>query len=877
MSEPRVDEFVEFLELLTDEAPPEYEPWLFRVEAGSKAPDISFGSWKKERARLSKADAVKWMEAGNNVGIAGRPDGPLINVDIDDEDETSADDLKPTLIARSRSRTGVHAWYFEAPGADVPNISTDDAGEVRANWQYVVAPGSYVETAADNVPDDERDDAGYYTVERDDPVTSLRPDELPDVFLDENAPDPEQQEVTTPDAEPTTTDGNRSAVFEIEAPDVVRKEGGNTNVGDRWTSLFHGSDTGKNMSLSDEGLLHCWRHEVAHNGLQALAVLSDYHGRCKDIGSAHKHSDAGQSCFRKEDGAHIWHAWKYAKKNGYIPEDDPVPYSALKHLCRARDLCAISELPSAPDETIPAAAYDAALSTIENHDELNPGRKKTDAISGGGKNDAEGAETDGGATAAADGASDGAESDVDDDDSDNPEGWERVYGMYASADDADERLPARFEATELLDTVDYWRCVYETDRLWRYDPQAGLYRDNGESQAREALVDGLREQFKAHEHSEICEQLRGRHTVREQQMGGPDGAVLTENCVLEIDRDGIDTRDATPDDEFLGRVETEYDPSADCPRFKSFLKESLETGSDRKKVQEFAGYCLMHWGLPHHKSLFLVGPTASGKSTFLDTIRSMLGSDAVASLTPQQMVGERFGGAELYGAWANIRNDIPASTIEDVGQFKEIVGGDPIKAEQKYEDPFMFEPTAKHAFSANQLPDAEVDDEAFFRRILLVPFPDTVPRGERDPQLDEKLEAELPGVLNWALDGLQRLLKQGRFTADRTPAETQRTWERWGNSVDRFRETCLEEAEGNALPKGDLYSAYVAFCADEGIPKDTQNKMTRAIKQEGFEDGREYVDGERQRVLYGLDWSGRGEEYRPDGGSGSTPTGLGDH
>jgi P4 family phage/plasmid primase-like protien len=556
--------------------------------------------------------------------------------------------------------------------------------------------------------------------------------------------------------------------------------------------------------------------------------------------------------------------------------DDHWLYRKGNHRLDALQLVALEErIISRPDDYPSGDAFVDAVEALRARGASVPELKNYDLSGGGAERPS--AATDGGDTATAGGGESGVESDVDDDDSDNPEGWERVYGMYASADDADERLPARFEATELLDTTDHWRCVYETDRLWRYDPQAGLYRDNGESQAREALVDGLREQFKAHEHSEICEQLRGRHTVREQQMGGPDGAVLTENCVLEIDRDGLNTRDATPDDEFLGRVETEYDPSADCPRFKSFLKESLETGSDRKKVQEFAGYCLMHWGLPHHKSLFLVGPTASGKSTFLDTIRSMLGSDAVASLTPQQMVGERFGGAELYGAWANIRNDIPASTIEDVGQFKEIVGGDPIKAEQKYEDPFMFEPTAKHAFSANQLPDAEVDDEAFFRRILLVPFPDTVPRGERDPRLDEKLEAELPGVLNWALDGLQRLLKQSRFTADRTPAETQRTWERWGNSVDRFRETCLEEAEGNALPKSDLYSAYVAFCADEGIPKDTQNKMTRAIKQEGFEDGREYVDGDRQRVLYGLDWSGRGEEYRPDGGGGSTPTGLGDH
>jgi putative DNA primase/helicase len=246
----------------------------------------------------------------------------------------------------------------------------------------------------------------------------------------------------------------------------------------------------------------------------------------------------------------------------------------------------------------------------------------------------------------------------------------------------------------------------------------------------------------------------------------------------------------------------------------------------------------------------------------------MLGQHSVASLTPQQMTSERFGGAELYGKWANIRNDIPASVIEDTGQFKEITAGDPIKAEEKYQDPFMFEPTAKHMFSANQLPDADTDDEAFFRRILLIAFPTTVPRGERDPKLDDKLQGELPGILNWCLDGLQRLMKQGRFTMDRTPGQTQDTWEKWGNSVDRFEKLCLEEEPGEDVPKSDVYSAYVAFCEDEGIPTETQHMLTRELKLEGYEDGKNYLDGSQQRVFMDMGFTGRGQEYLEDGDDG---------
>jgi putative DNA primase/helicase len=511
----------------------------------------------------------------------------------------------------------------------------------------------------------------------------------------------------------------------------------------------------------------------------------------------------------------------------------------------------------------------ASIPELQTFDLSGGDKERPSTAADGGTETASGTADSGAETSEPDGSGEDGESDGDP--------WERVYAMYADADDADARLPARFEATELLDDRGHWRNVIESEVLWRYDSDAGLYRDDGEHAVRQALVDGVREQFKTHEMREIIAQLRGRHTVTKDRMGGPDGAVLTENCVIEIDRDGFETRDPKPHDEFVGRVETPFDPDADCPRWKAFVDEVLAEGSDRKKVQEFAGYMLHHWSIPYAKALFLVGPTASGKSTLLDTLGAMLGGDAVANLTPQQMAGERFGGAELRGAWANIRNDIPASTINNVGQLKEIIGGDPIKAEKKHQDPFMFEPNAKHAFSANQLPDAEVSDEAFFRRILLVPVPDTVPRGERDDRLDQKLEDELPGILNWALDGLDRLLKQGRFSADRTPGETQRTWERWGHSVDRFREDCLEESTGGAIPKADLFAAYIAFCEDEGIPKDTQHKMTRELKRSGLEDGREYVDGSRERCMLGVDWTGRGEQFAPDGDGGNQPSGLHDH
>lgn len=479
----------------------------------------------------------------------------------------------------------------------------------------------------------------------------------------------------------------------------------------------------------------------------------------------------------------------------------------------------------------------------------------------------------GGGTAAADG---GSETSDDDGDTDEIEPWEAIYSSYKAAEDGDERIVPRHEVVKQLLEESDWRTILENDEIYHYDDDLGIYEATGEADIRERMVGQLDEEYRKHEQREIEAQIRGRTTVEHEDMGGPDMHVCTENCVLEIGAGGeIETHDHDPEFEFLARVKTEYDPEAECPRFEQFLDESLDSGTDRKKLQEFAGYVLHHWGLPFHKSLFLVGPTASGKSTFLDTIRTLLGETSVASLTPQQMTSERFGGAELFGTWANIRNDIPNDLIENTGMFKELIAGDPVKAEKKYEDPFMFSPTAKHMFSANELPETEVDDRAFYRRILLIAFPHETPKDERDPALLQKLQDEHPGILNWALDGLQRLLDQGGFTGDRDPWLTEETWQKWADSAKRFSRVCLEDDPDNDLPTSQAWEAYLAYCNDEGIPtKSAQQVLTKALKRQGHETGRIYDGDRRIRALLNVSFTERGQDYHDHDPSDSSPTGL---
>lgn len=332
---PRIEEFEVFVENLMKTAPIGYKPWFFRCAKKGKDPDVQKTrgnprkSWINPQAQLSAYAAIRCMEKGWNIGIAGMGQDHLVNIDLDGEN-VEKKLLKPTLTTRSRSRTGIHGFYFTADKNKIPNISTDEEGEVRSQGQYVIAAGSYVPTDPDEVPTKYRDTAGYYTVETARGPNWITYDELPKFFRERHEKELSRPRKTVSTFDPKKARGAHSSVFDITALDVLLRETGRKNPSQRWGSIFHDSTTEANMSISTQGLLHCWRHNVSHNGLTALTVLSG-HMTCLEAGTPHK--GGGQSRVVRNDNA-LFCAWVYAKKNGYIDEDDRMPVRAMRHIAR---------------------------------------------------------------------------------------------------------------------------------------------------------------------------------------------------------------------------------------------------------------------------------------------------------------------------------------------------------------------------------------------------------------------------------------------------------------------------------------------------------------------------------------------------------------
>lgn len=420
---------------------------------------------------------------------------------------------------------------------------------------------------------------------------------------------------------------------------------------------------------------------------------------------------------------------------------------------------------------------------------------------------------------------------------------------------------------------------------WYWCDTSGVWHSHGEEFVRRWLDSEFGDHYRSRLRTELQDQLKARTRVDETSFGGgPPGTIATKSGLLDLETG--DCRPIQPDDRVRWRLDTEYDPEADCPRWKAFLGDVVEPDSI-PLLQEYIGFCLRHWDLPRKKSLILFGPTDAGKSVFLDVVRALFGGDdsvSTSSTSIQYLANERWGPARLVNTAINIRNDLDNSTIENTGKVKEIIAGDALDAERKRKPVFKFSPTTKHIFAANRAPTRDVDDDGFWNRWLTVFFPESVPREEQDPQLTDKLKAELPGILNWAIDGYARLMEQGQFTNEPYPFENRQKWERYGNSIEQFIERCTDD-DGGHVPKRTTsggtvgaYDSYLRFARNNGLERESLQKFTAELTKRGEVTQRQRtVDGSRTRCYVGLeltDDAPRPESDATDDNEESHGTGL---
>lgn len=303
------------------------------------------------------------------------------------------------------------------------------------------------------------------------------------------------------------------------------------------------------------------------------------------------------------------------------------------------------------------------------------------------------------------------------------------------------------------------------------------------------------------------------------------GVVNLQNGVLKLRSGKLCAHDRT---RLITRLAgASYDPDAAAPTWLRFLDDV--TGGDtalQNYLQCMVGYMLT--GSTREQCIFfLYGDGSNGKSTFLDVLADLLGSYAMNAQSEtitarRQSDAPRADIARLKGARLVTISECPADVWLDEAIVKQLTGGDVVTARYLYGREFEFRPEFKLIMATNHKPRIRGTDTGIWRRIRLVPFTQKIPEERQDLQLPDKLRAELPGILNWALDGLRQWMQASaggkRRGLPHCEAVDSATAEYRGEQdrLKQFLEDCTEPAPGYTVQAGILYQTYRAWCEENG-------------------------------------------------------------
>jgi len=314
-----------------------------------------------------------------------------------------------------------------------------------------------------------------------------------------------------------------------------------------------------------------------------------------------------------------------------------------------------------------------------------------------------------------------------------------------------------------------------------------------------------------------------------------------QNGTLEIGADGkLKFREHRKEDGLRNIRPYDYNPDTKHPIFSKYLSEVLPNEQARNVLQEFFGNVLcprLHFAPLDQRALVMYGTGANGKSVLCEVIAAVLGENYVTYSNVERLCDANCDEVLL------IENKLLSFSTEgpkkfNSDRFKQLTRKEPISVEIKYKPSRMVTNYATITFNCNELPKNIERTEGYFRSFYFVGFNVTIPEEKRDIYLAQKIkDSELAGVANWLLEGLRRLIRNGRYSQYDEGELLQSRFRKESDSVALFLEDGGYIASLNEMSVKEVYSDYKDFCRDNGYIPCNRGNFLAGMKALGFDTG----------------------------------------
>lgn len=414
--------------------------------------------------------------------------------------------------------------------------------------------------------------------------------------------------------------------------------------------------------------------------------------------------------------------------------------------------------------------------------------------------------------------------------------------------------PQHGEIAYFLDLLFEFIAPRDTENLYIYHPEKNIYIEDGKTYVKQLGEELIDRKMTKHYTEEIAGHIIRKNYVSRRFLEPNPRYINFRNGVYDLENDELIENNG--EHFFLEQIPWDYEPDAEMDKIKDFIEE-LSHPEDLDTLQEMIGHT-MYRKYVGKKAFMMYGATDTGKSTFLRLIEKLLGRESISNESIHDILHGDYASANLYGKLANIYADISDKNLGDESKIKVLTGRDTITARRIYQDTFKFRNYATIIFSANNLPSIDKRfSDAFFNRWVLIKFDNQLSEEEKDPNILDKIvtDKEMSGLINWALEGLKRLIKSGSFSISNTTKEIKKDWILESQPELFFIQNCIKESSGNRMTTAEVYNKFQEWVRDRGLESNiSQRSLTQKINEQVMcTYGSMTIEGKVQRGFEGIE------------------------